>query len=176
MRGRAEITKAERRRSNPATTRCYICVEPILHRRKEIEGRFAFRGETYVICEGCRGRYWEPVKQAAKFGRRYAFIPRSAMPRSTEHHRSFQPIYATLLLAQERQKIQQKEVKWMVDEMTEKILKLPRRVAAIVRQTHAVMGDSFKLDDDIALQQIRDLLEDIDPNIMSIKKKKLSKP
>ena len=64
----------------------------------------------------------------------------------------------------------------MVDEMTEKILKLPRRVAAIVRQTHAVMGDSFKLDDDIALQQIRDLLEDIDPNIMSIKKKKLSKP
>jgi len=60
----------------------------------------------------------------------------------------------------------------MIDEMTKKILKLPDKVATIVGKTFAVRGDDFTLSDDEALGRIRDLLESIDPEIISRTKNK----
>lgn len=79
-----------------------------------------------------------------------------------------------LLLVTERRQQKKKEVKWKVDETTKKMLRLPGRIAAIVRQTYAVLGDDFKISDDIALSKIRDLLEELDPEIIHKRKKRLS--
>lgn len=87
-------------------------------------------------------------------------------------YRIYRQIYMVLLLLKERQEKRKKEVNWMVEEMTRKILKLPDKVAAIVAKTYAVCGDDFKLADDQALVRIRDLLEGIDPEIISRNKNK----
>lgn len=52
------------------------------------------------------------------------------------------------------------------------LMKFPERVAAIVGKTYAVMGDDFKLEDDIALAMIRDKLEELDPTLIQRNKNK----
>lgn len=86
----------------------------------------------------------------------------------------YQKIYKLLLLASERQETEKKEKSSMVDEMTGKVLRLPGRIAAIVKQTYAVLGDDFKISEDVALEKIRDLLEDIDPAILQKQRKRPS--
>jgi len=162
-----------RRRENASTTRCYLCPEPIVYERTIAGGRFVFRGEQHVICERCRGRYWRAVEQASQFGKRYPFFERRNMPPKFERGALFTQMFHILSIAHDRQILRQKEVNWMVKEQTEKMLKLPGRIAAVVGQTYAVCGDDFKLADDEALMRIRDLLDDIDPAIMQrVKKKK----
>lgn len=51
-------------------------------------------------------------------------------------------------------------------------LKFPERVAAIIGKTYAVRGDDFKLEDDVALTRIRDLLEELDDGIIERNKNK----
>jgi hypothetical protein len=70
------------------------------------------------------------------------------------------------------EEIRRKEVNWMVDNVTRKLLRLPENIAKVLRQTYVCAGDDANLSDDLALQKIRDLLEDIDPEIMKIRKQK----
>lgn len=133
---------------------------------------FEFRGVRYLICERCRGRYWRPVEQAAQFGKRFRFIERHEVPPKFEWGAVFTEIFHILTLEFERQKIRQKEVNWMVGDVTKLILKLPEQVARVVGKTFAACGDDAKLTDDQALIRIRDLLEAIDPEIINRNKNK----
>lgn len=60
----------------------------------------------------------------------------------------------------------------MPQEQTDLIIKLPVKLAKIVGKTYAVCGDGAKLADDEALTRIRDLLDEIDPEIISRNKNK----
>lgn len=179
-RGRVETYQAERRRQKASTPRCFICTEAVLYDRFAVGGRFTFRGESHVICERCRGRYHDPVGQASAFGDRFRFLEKSEVPMrkelaglSTMRHAEYSKIFSILVLLGERHGNQEKEVNLMaVDETTKKILKLPNKVADIVSKTFVAMGDDAKITDDQALMMIRDLLEEIDPNIMTKKKRK----
>lgn len=53
-----------------------------------------------------------------------------------------------------------------------KVVKLPDRIAAIVGKTYAVRGDDAQLADDEALTRIRDLLEELDPELIDRNKNK----
>lgn len=67
-------------------------------------------------------------------------------------------------------------LKGAVKNQAENYLKFPERVAAIVGKTFAVEGDDFKLEDDVALTRIRDLLNELDPTLIPRnRKKKLSR-
>lgn len=59
-----------------------------------------------------------------------------------------------------------------IKKQTVDYLKFPERVAAIIGKTYAVRGDDFKLEDDVALMRIRDLLEELDPAIIDRNKNK----
>lgn len=63
-------------------------------------------------------------------------------------------------------------VNQLPEEEAVKVLRLPERIAAIVGKTFAEMGDGAELSDDEALGRIRDLLFDIDPNIIERNKRK----
>ena len=157
--------------------RCAICKGEISPWDK-VAKTASFRGEEYPVCGTCDRKYSHCVEQIAWAGFRFRFVERREIPRS-KRPGPFTQIYKLLLLAKERQEIRRKEVKWMADEMTTRILKLPGRVAAIVRETFVVRGDDYKLADDTALLKIKDLLEESDPNIMNRrvrnrKKKRLS--
>jgi hypothetical protein len=52
------------------------------------------------------------------------------------------------------------------------LVKLPERIAAIVGKTYVVMGDDAKLEDDVALMRIRDLLDQLDPKLIERNKNK----
>lgn len=66
-----------------------------------------------------------------------------------------------------------KEQEWLKAKMdTLKIVKFPERVAAIVAKTFAVRGDDYSLSDDEALVRIKDLLEELDPEIIARNKNK----
>lgn len=68
--------------------------------------------------------------------------------------------------------IERKGVNELPEEEAIKVLRLPERVAAIVGKTFAEMGDGAELADDEALGMVRDLLIDIDPNLIERNKKK----
>jgi hypothetical protein len=59
-----------------------------------------------------------------------------------------------------------KEYIWMPDEQAVKVLRFPERVAAIIGKTHIVRGDDYTLDDYEALLRIRDLLDELDAQII----------
>lgn len=75
-----------------------------------------------------------------------------------------------------KQQLTKKEVKKLglkeVKHQTVNYLKFPERIAAILGKTYLVRGDDFKLSDDEALARIRDLLEEMDPNIIDRNKNK----
>lgn len=156
---------------------CSVCGRKT--RRDDDGGRVERR---FRVCMICRGSYAFPVEQIAKYGLRFRFVHKREIPspQTLSHiatYRQFRRVYAVLLIAKERrEKKLKQEVNWMVDEMTTKILRLPDRLAAIVRETYDVLGDDFRLSDDIAIKKIRDLIEEIDPEIIhnSRKKKRLS--
>lgn len=53
-----------------------------------------------------------------------------------------------------------------------KLAKLPDRIAAIVGKTFTVQGDTAQMADDQALSMIRDLLEELDSQIIERNKNK----
>ncbi|HQU82974.1 MAG TPA: hypothetical protein PKY59_07620 [Pyrinomonadaceae bacterium] len=59
-----------------------------------------------------------------------------------------------------------------IQKQTKDYLKFPERIAAIIGKTYAVRGDDFKLEDDVALTRIRDLLEELDETIIDRNKNK----
>lgn len=147
---------------------CSICDEQsYIHDTKR---RTVTRGEKILeICGRCNRKYHDAPGQIERFGFRFRFVKRSEISAKGAIAKQ---IYKILLLAKERSEIRQKEVNWMADEQTKKLLKLPNDIAKIVGQTYAVCGDDSKLADDVALMQIRDLLDDIDPRIMERQRKK----
>jgi hypothetical protein len=129
-------------------------------------------GRILEICSPCRGGYALLKEQVAAFGRRFRFVRKSEVPQPTgyalDNYRLFRQLFMILLIARERQEKAGKEVSSMaVDERTKRYLKLPDAVARVIAQTFVVCGDDAKLSDDVALQQIRDLLEEIDPEILT---------
>jgi hypothetical protein len=132
------------------------------------------------ICPTCRGDHALIKEQVGEFGRRFRFVRKAEVPTppvfdsdsGIKKYRLFRQLYMILLIAKERQEIREKEVHWMVDDMAKKVLRLPDAIARVIAQTYTVCGDDFKLGDDVALQQIRDLLEEIDPNIMTRPKRR----
>jgi hypothetical protein len=142
------------RRYSPRVKRhpCYLCSRKILYDNPLICS-FVFRGKTHSICSKCRGLYWGAIEQASRFGKRYRFIEKSEVPRLTgfgmqvgggispiAQHRVFTTVFRMLLLIRERQRHQQKESDWMIDEMTRRLLKLADQMAAIIGKTYAVRG------------------------------------
>ncbi len=73
-------------------------------------------------------------------------------------------------IASDRRK--RKGVMRMPEEQAELVAKFPDRVAAIVGKTYAEMGDAHILADDEALNRIRDLLLEIDEEIIGRNKNK----
>lgn len=156
--------------------RCYICRETA---KARATGKY--RNEAFMVCLRCVMRYVDPVNQIERYGRRFRFVERGEIPhqdifRINESvgfapYHPFQQIYKILLLMAERsagQEILSEEVRRMVvDEKAEKILKLPGRMADILTGTFAVRGDDFLIPDDIAIAKIKDLIDDIDPEIMT---------
>jgi hypothetical protein len=69
-----------------------------------------------------------------------------------------------------------KGVKWMPEEYAVKLKKFPERVAAIVAKTYAELGDSAQISDDEAVSRIRDLLNELDENIIERNRKKKLNP
>lgn len=141
-----------------------------------------------MICLNCKQRYEDPLGQAERFGRRFRFVLRNEIP----HHDSlgidersigfmpyhpYREIYKILLIAKDRQEILQKEVNWKVDEQTKKILQLPLKIAAVVAQTWEIQGDDAVLDNSEAITRIRDMLDDIDADLIekALRKKKKKK-
>ena len=57
-------------------------------------------------------------------------------------------------------------------EYATKLAKLPARIAAIVGKTYTVQGDGAVMADDQALSMIRDILEDLDPEVIGRNKDK----
>lgn len=57
-------------------------------------------------------------------------------------------------------------------EFAAKLAKLPDRIAAIVGKTFTVQGDGASVADDEALSMIRDLLEEVDDQIIERNKDK----
>lgn len=183
--GRVEIYQAERRLRKSSTPECFICAEKMLYENPIASG-FYHRGSFAQICGSCRRRYYNSTKQAAAFGDRYRFIEKSEVPsrrdlkigfRATDvslinKHRIFTQLFHMLLLVKERRIQRRKEVNLMIEDMTREILKLPDRIARILTKTFAVAGDSAELEDDQALMQIRDLIEAIDPDILTRRQKK----
>lgn len=53
------------------------------------------------------------------------------------------------------------------EEYAMKLAKLPDRVAAVIGKTYAVMGDAAQIADDQANMMIRDLLEELDPTLIT---------
>jgi hypothetical protein len=151
--------------------RCYVCrwfSRPRAYGRRN--------GRQFTVCLSCLTKYHDPVGQAERFGRKFRFVEKTEIPHPdgvgiTERSTGFMPwhpyhdIYKFLLLFKERQEKLGKEVMWMPEEMTQKVLKLPKRVAAAMKNTYAIRGDDATDSDDVALQKIKDLLEEIDPNI-----------
>lgn len=163
---------------------CYLCSSPLKYDPPAVSS-FAYRGETHSICRKCRGEFWAPLEQASKFGKRYRFIRKSEMPRirffgmavgyqasRIAHHRVFTKVFAALILLQDRQKKQRKEVSWMVDDMTRKLLKLPDQIAAVLGKTYVIRGDDFLLSDDVVLLEMKEILKSIDPDIIERNKDK----
>jgi hypothetical protein len=57
-------------------------------------------------------------------------------------------------------------------EYATRLAKLPDRIAAIVGKTYTVQGDEASMADDQALSMIRDLLEELDPTVVTRNKNK----
>lgn len=83
--------------------------------------------------------------------------------------RKFWAIHA--LVKKRRPKKEVKNLKGVKHQAAD-YLKFPERVAAIVGKTYAVRGDDFKLSDDEALTRIRDLLDELDDQIIARNKQK----
>jgi hypothetical protein len=82
---------------------------------------------------------------------------------------------ASFLLALARKRYhQRKEGTCMPNahEYATRLAKLPDRIAAIVGKTHTVQGDQAEMADDQALSMIRDLLEELDDQVVERNKKK----
>jgi hypothetical protein len=152
---------------------CFIC-EGRTRWQGDIKSRTEFRGQKIMVCVYCRAAYQDAVAQASTFGRRFRFVRKEEIPKANLGYPlalhvcgdgAFRQIYKVLLLCKERQISRKKEVNWMADEMARKLLKLPNRVAAAMKGTFAICGDDAKVADDVALLMIKDLLEEIDPDI-----------
>lgn len=64
----------------------------------------------------------------------------------------------------------------MAEEFAEKQARLPDRLAIIIGKTYAVQGDAYEVSDDTAVGMIRDLLLELDEQIIDRNKnKKLSR-
>lgn len=154
--------------------RCAVCDFATSHHdpaRRIVE----HSGIKYAVCGVCRKTYSHAPSQLAAFGTSQRFVRKDEIEYAAGFDRQqFPKVYKMLLLVKERRTKKKKEVNWKVDETTKKMLRLPGRIAAIMRQTYAVLGDDFKIADDIALAKIRDLLEEIDPEIVHKKKRRLS--
>lgn len=121
------------------------------------------------ICGFCNKRYSDAPGQMMRYGLRFRFVERCEVPRSgfveSIDLGTQKKVFKFLLLFKERQEKLGQEVMWMPEEMTQKVLKLPKRVAAAMKNTYAIRGDDATDSDDVALQKIKDLIEEIDPNI-----------
>lgn len=72
-----------------------------------------------------------------------------------------------------RRMYKRKEVMIMrPEEYAAKVAKLPERIAAIISKTYAVEGDAADMADDEAMMRIRDLLLEIDPQLIEKNKNK----
>jgi hypothetical protein len=63
-------------------------------------------------------------------------------------------------------------MKEMPEEQAVRLRKLPERIASIIGKTYAEQGDACKLADDEAVGMIRDLLLELDPEIIERNKNK----
>lgn len=160
------LTKRQRAAAR-VIPKCAVCgsdVSPQVNRDRGQRETY-YRGRPYVICGPCRRIYSHCRSQFAWCGTRFRFVRKTEIPRTGESI-MFQLVYKVLLLARERQISRQKEVNWMVDEKTRKVIKFFDRAADILVRTLPVGGDDFTVPDDEAITRIRDLLDDIDPEIM----------
>jgi hypothetical protein len=166
-----------------STAFCYCCEGPAWPPQQVVT--VDVRGRAVQVCPRCRTTYAYLIEQVSRFGNRFRFVRKSEIPAmnsfnsrtvttTSASHAVFRRVFMFLLLAKELQEnIRQKEVNWMADERAEKTIKLPGRIAKILSRTYMAQGDDASLEDDVALRQIADLLEDIDPNIMkNVQKKK----
>lgn len=65
----------------------------------------------------------------------------------------------------------------MPEEHAVLLRKFPERVASIIGKTYAIRQDAYEVADDEALGRIRDLLDELDPNIIERNKnKRLARP
>jgi hypothetical protein len=166
MEAAATTARDTRTRVYPASRGlvCFACGRPA--QAGDPRGRVIYRGRTVEICSQCRGGHALIKEQVAAFGRRFRFVRKSEVPQPVDFgYRVFRQLYMILLIADERRG---KEVNSMaIEEKTKRHLRLPDAIARVIAQTFVVCGDDAKLSDDVALQQIRDLVEEIDPEIFA---------
>jgi hypothetical protein len=157
-------------------THCFICGSDDTRYIGDVKSRAVFRKNPIMVCRYCRDEYEDAIAQATAYGHRFRFVRKDEIPAITQaqrvsspmfRYRPFRQIYKVLTLLKEREENRKKEVNWMVDEMTQKLLKLHGRVAAAMKDTFVVRGDDAKMPDDVALLKIKDLLEEIDPEVFS---------
>lgn len=164
----------------PAKAReiCSIC-KGTANREHPARRVSKFRNREHVICGPCAKRYHDAAGQIEQYGFRFRFVTRREINAGTPSGLGpdvsltvVKQLYKILLLAFERQILRQKEVNMSATDVARKLAKLPDRIAVIVSKTYSVCGDDFKLADDQAVTRIRDLLEEIDPQIIERNKKK----
>jgi hypothetical protein len=144
---------------------CSICSSSISMWDK-VARTVTFEGETFDVCGTCRRRYQDPCRQIGEHGFRFRFVRRSEIPKN-ETHPGFAEVYKTFLLIREQELLRQKEVKWMAIDKTQKVLKLGESIGRVLCNTFAVRGDEATTTDEEALTRIRDLIEEIDPEIIN---------
>jgi len=130
-----------------------------------------------MVCLACVTRYDDPIGQAERFGSRLRFVEKAEIPHPDRLSlnvgaggavlwRAYHDTYKFLLLVRERL-LRQKEVNLEMDAMkARRVAKFFDRTADLLVKTLPIAGDDFTLNDDEAITRIRDLLDDIDPEIM----------
>lgn len=89
-------------------------------------------------------------------------LTKYAVARSTQAVRNLETLWAVAgsVISRSHESIERYEPLWEMKELVENI-------ALVVSKTYAERGDAYKLTDDTALMQIRDLLLQHDPTIIS---------
>lgn len=156
-----------------ATVACLLCKQE----RNAADFLLARNGFTFsAFCAHCRVNRADEVKRVQRTfarGEEYVDPQRVAEFRQSALEARILPV----LQAFARRRInKRKGVRGLAEECAVKLARLPERVAAIVGKTYAVQGDSCELADDEALGRIRDLLLELDEEIIDRNKnKRLSK-
>lgn len=139
--------------------RCDTCFAPTSSRNLRCAGPERF-------CKTC----WLASVKQDRIERREM---RREMRLEDERRKVFEASVISVLTEIARRRIAKgKGVIGLAEEHAVRLAKLPERIAAIVGKTYSECGDAFEVEDDTAIGMIRDLLLEIDPELINRNKKK----